>query len=37
MRIKFGEVKISELSKAHLNDCLANNHVTMGPKTKLLR
>lgn len=36
MRIKFGEVKINDLSRKHLDDCLNNHQVTMGPKTKLL-
>lgn len=36
MVIKFGEAFISNESKAHIDDCLDNNYVTMGPKTKLL-
>lgn len=36
MKIKFGEVQINDLSKQHLVECLESNHVTMGPKTRLL-
>jgi dTDP-4-amino-4,6-dideoxygalactose transaminase len=36
MRIKFGDVQISEKSRKHINECLDSNHVTMGPKTKML-
>lgn len=35
-KIKFGDIKINELSKQHVMDCLAKDHVTMGEKTKLL-
>jgi dTDP-4-amino-4,6-dideoxygalactose transaminase len=35
-RIKFGEIQITETAKAHLQDCLNTNHVTMGPKTALV-
>lgn len=36
MRIKFGEISISESSKKHIQDCLDNNHITMGSKTTQL-
>jgi dTDP-4-amino-4,6-dideoxygalactose transaminase len=36
MRIKFGEVAVGEISRTHLQECVDNNFVTMGPKTKLL-
>lgn len=35
-KIKFGEIKVNELSRRHIEDCLVRNHVTMGPKTALL-
>jgi dTDP-4-amino-4,6-dideoxygalactose transaminase len=36
MRIKFGEIKIEKSSLQHISDCVRDNFVTMGPKTKLL-
>ena len=36
MTIKFGEVRINDTSKDHILDCIKRNHVTMGPKVKLL-
>lgn len=35
-KIKFGESFISKESKAHIDDCIARNYVTMGTKTKQL-
>lgn len=35
-KIKFGEIRINQIAKDHINDCIARNHVTMGPKVKLL-
>lgn len=35
MGIKFGELRITNLARQHIEDCLNNNHVTMGPKTEL--
>jgi perosamine synthetase len=35
-KIKFGEITITDTAKQHLKECLDANHVTMGPKTKLL-
>lgn len=32
-KINFGEVKINARSHAHINECVHNNYVTMGPKT----
>jgi dTDP-4-amino-4,6-dideoxygalactose transaminase len=36
MKIKFGDITINNTSKAHVLDCLIDNHVTMGGKTALL-
>ncbi len=33
--IKFGELKIGETARKHVNDCLDNNWITMGKKTEL--
>jgi dTDP-4-amino-4,6-dideoxygalactose transaminase len=33
-RIKFGDVKIGATARRHINECLDNNWVTMGPKVK---
>lgn len=35
-KIKFGELKIGEIAKQHIEDCLRNHWVTMGPKVELL-
>lgn len=35
MKIEFGAFKISDLGKKHVLECLDNNWVTLGPKTKL--
>lgn len=35
-RIKFGEVRIGEVARKHINECFDNNWVTLGPKVKLL-
>lgn len=34
--IKFGEVRIGEVAKKHIKECVDRNYVTMGPKTKEL-
>lgn len=34
-KIEFGTLKINDISKQHIQECLDNNWVTMGPKTKL--
>jgi len=34
-RIEFGELRIGETARKHINECLDNNWVTMGPKVKL--
>lgn len=34
-RIKFGNIKINDISKQHILDCLDASHITMGPKTEL--
>lgn len=33
--IKFGETRINSIARKHIQECLDNNWVTMGPKTKL--
>ncbi len=34
-RIEFGELKITDLAKKHIQDCLDTNQVSAGPKVKL--
>lgn len=34
-KIKFGDIKINDISRQHVIDCLDNNYITLGPKTKL--
>ncbi len=34
-KIEFGELRISELAKSHINECIQNNWVSIGPKVKL--
>lgn len=36
MKIEFGKVKINEISRSFVLDCLDNNYITMGPKTREL-
>ncbi len=33
-RIEFGDIKISDVSKRHINDCMATNRFTQGQKVK---
>jgi len=33
--ISFGDLKIGKTARQHINDCLDNNWITMGPKTEL--
>lgn len=33
--IKFGELKIGQTARQHINDCLNDDWITMGPKTAL--
>jgi len=33
--IKFGEIRLNDITKQHIQDCIDTNYVTMGPKTKL--
>lgn len=33
--IKFGELRIGQTARQHINDCLNDNWITMGPKTEL--
>lgn len=35
-RIEFGELRIGETAKKHIQDCIDTNWISMGPKTKLL-
>lgn len=35
-RIKFGEIRINDIARNHIKECLDNNWPTMGPKTKLM-
>lgn len=35
-RIEFGELRIGGIAKAHMDECLKSNHITMGPKCELL-
>lgn len=35
-KIKFGDVRVTELGKKHIQDCLDSNYLTMGPKTAQL-
>ena len=35
MRLEFGEIRIGEISKRHLNDVINNNWVSEGPKVDL--
>jgi len=35
-RIEFGELRINNSAKKHIQDCLDTNWASMGPKTKLL-
>lgn len=34
-RIEFGEVRVSDVAKQHVMDCLENNYITSGPKVQL--
>lgn len=35
-RIEFGELRINDTAKSHIQNCLDTNWASMGPKTKLL-
>lgn len=35
-RIEFGQLFIGETAKKHIQDCLDNNWISMGPKTEML-
>lgn len=35
-RIEFGQLVIGDIAKKHIQDCLNNNWISMGPKTELL-
>ncbi len=35
MKINFGELRINDITRKHINECLDSNHVTLGPKVKL--
>jgi len=35
-RIEFGELRIGEIAKDHILDCLSRNWISMGPKVELL-
>lgn len=35
-RIEFGELRIGEIAKDHIRDCLSRNWISMGPKVELL-
>lgn len=35
-RIEFGELRIGETARKHIQDCLNNNWISMGPKVELL-
>lgn len=35
-KIKFGDIKVGQLAKNHINDCLDKNYFTCGPKSEQL-
>lgn len=35
-QIKFGDIRIGDIAKRHIDDCLRDNYVTCGPKSQLL-